>query len=94
MKVYRLALPILVTTLTACAGANPQRWDLECGEQRCNASIEQHPGQTSWYIFIESPCGIVQTTQGVLPICNHERYVGNGDVEIIPGSCRVCTKKP
>lgn len=80
--------------LVACASNDPKRSDLVCSEARhCSASLEQHPGETDWYIVIDSGCGIVQTIDGkYLPICNGERWVGDGNIEIKSGSCRACER--
>jgi hypothetical protein len=87
MRVLVLIASIL--TLASCMTQN-----LQCGEQSCSASLEQHPGQTDWYIVIDSEYGMVQAADGrKLPVSNYERWVGNGDVELRPGSCRVCTRK-
>lgn len=85
---------MLALALTGCASTGPKRSELVCGNERCEASIEQHPGQTDWYIVTSSDCAIVTTGDGKeLAICGHERWVGNGDVEIRPGSCRVCVRQ-
>lgn len=85
---------IIALGVAACASKDPNRLDLVCSEARqCAASLEQHPGQPDWYIVIDTECGIVQTADGeYLPICNGERWVGNGDVEIKSGSCRACER--
>jgi hypothetical protein len=85
---------VLALALAGCASSGPKRSDLICGEERCDASIEQHPGHTDWYIVTSSECAIVTTAEGkVLPICGHEKYIGNGDIEIKPGSCRACVRQ-
>lgn len=97
MTMRQIGSAVLALALSACASTELKTSDLQCGQERCEASIEQHPGKTDWYIVTSSECATVRAGDGrtnrVLPVCDHERWVGNGDIEIEPGSCRVCTRR-
>lgn len=87
-------IALIACALAGCAASGPKPSDLICTSEQCSASLEQHPGQTDWFIVIDSDCGIVKTANGKeLAICGGERWVGDGDIEIVSGSCRVCARQ-
>lgn len=87
-----IGIAILAFMLASCAGLTTS--DLQCGDEICDASIEQtHQGSADWYIWTSSECATVETPDGAkVPICGHERLAG-AITEIKARSCRVCVRK-
>jgi len=85
---------VLAFALASCASSGVKRSDLICSNEQCSASLEQHPGQSEWFVVVDTDCAVVKTAAGQeLPICGGEQWVGIGDVELMPGSCRVCVRQ-
>lgn len=93
-----LSALLLLSTCVTSSSSNPSLSELDCHPDygRCEASLEQEPGHTRWFVVISSDCGTVETGDGKrLGICGGKRLIGNAaEIELKGGSCRVCVRKP